>query len=72
VVCFQPLKHYYVEIIDRAVRLKDSEFTRVEFLAAFDHMRAQAFKPLIIKSAFQKTGLYSFDPEMVMQQFYEL
>jgi hypothetical protein len=35
VVCFQPLKHYHSEAIDAAVRMGDTEFSKVEFLAAF-------------------------------------
>src|SRR5438270_733991 len=30
VVCFQPLKHYHVEAIDRAVRTGDSDFSKYE------------------------------------------
>ena len=33
--CFQPLKHYYSEAIDSAVRTGDTEFSKTEFLAAF-------------------------------------
>ena len=70
-VCFQPLKHYHSEIIDQAVRSGDTQFTRAEFLAAFDRIRMQAFKPDTIKSAFRKTGLFPFNPNEVMHTLYE-
>jgi hypothetical protein len=40
VICFQLQKYYYAETINRAVRLKDTQFSRAEFLIAFDYIRA--------------------------------
>jgi hypothetical protein len=71
VVCFQPLKHYHSETIDQAVRSGDTQFIRAEFLAAFDRIRAQTFKPDTIRSAFRKTGLFSYNPDEVMHTLYE-
>ena len=71
VVCFQPLKHYHGEAIDRAVRTGDTEFTKVEFLAAFDKIRYQPFKESTAKSAFRKTGLIPYDPTIVINAMRE-
>jgi hypothetical protein len=70
VVCFQPLKHYHAETIDRAVRLGDSHFSRTEFLAAFDYIRSQTFQSKTIKSAFRKTGLFPYNPDEVLKDFH--
>lgn len=66
VVCFQPLKHYHAEAIDIAVRTGDTEFSKIEFLAAFEGFRAQAFKPSTILSSFRKTGIVPHDPQRVL------
>ena len=66
VVCFQPLKYYHGEAIDCAVRTGDTEFTKVEFLAAFNKIRHQTFKESTVKSAFRKTGLIPYDPTIVI------
>jgi hypothetical protein len=71
VVCFQPLKHYHGEAIDHAVRTGDTEFTKVEFLAAFDKIRHQTFKESTVKSAFRKTGLIPYDPTIVINAMRE-
>ena len=39
VVCFQPLKHYHAEAIDRVVRLGDCSFSRATFLASIHEIR---------------------------------
>jgi hypothetical protein len=37
----------------------------------FSRIRAQAFKPNIIGSAFRKTGLFLYSPDEVMDTLYE-
>lgn len=66
VVCFQPLKHYHAEAIDEAVRSGDSTFSKIEFLAAFDRFRKQAFKQDTMFSAFRKTGIVPHNPSIVL------
>ena len=38
--CFQPFKHYHFEAVDNAVRLRGSDFDRLDFLAVFNWMRS--------------------------------
>ena len=66
--CFQPFKHWHTESVDAAVRLGSSDFDRLDFLAAFNWMRSQTFKPSTIKSAFRKTGWVPYNPEIVLEQ----
>lgn len=63
---FQPMKHYHAEAVDNAIRMGDVDFGRLDFLAAFNQFRTKAFKPSTIKSAWQKTGLIPYNPEMVL------
>ena len=72
VVCFQPLKHYHAEAIDAAVRSRDAEFSKVEFLARITTIRKQAFKKNTILSSFRKTGLIPDDPSVVFNKLQEV
>jgi DDE superfamily endonuclease len=71
VVCFQPLKHYHRKAIDSALRVGIFNFNRLEFIAAFQDMRKQAFKPSTICSSFEATGLIPFDPDKVVKPLEE-
>jgi len=66
VVVFQPLKYYHSRAVAEATRTGCTHFNKLEFLAAITSIRAQTFKASTIKSAFKKTGLYPFDPEVVI------
>ena len=66
IVCFQPLKHYHAEAINNAIRTGDIEFSKLEFLARFQHIRNQAFKKSTILSAFRETGLVPYNPEHII------
>ena len=65
---FQPFKHYHTDAIDKAVRLGDEKFGKLEFLAAFQSFRNQTFKPTTIRHAFESTGLVPFDPDVVLDK----
>ncbi len=68
-VCvFQPLKHWHLEAVNRAVQMNDETFSKVEFLAAFNEFRTKAFKESIIRSAWKHTGLISFDSKIVLDK----
>ena len=66
--CFQPFKHYHAEAIDNAMRSSEGDFGKLEFLAKFQVMRTQTFKKSTIQSAFKRTGLIPYNPEVVLQQ----
>ena len=51
-VCvFQSAKHWYSEAVNQAICTRNKLFTKVEFLAAFNQFRRQAFKSTTIQSA---------------------
>jgi hypothetical protein len=65
------MKHYHAEAINRAVRLSDTEFSRAEFLLAFDGIRKDIFKKIIIHSVFRKTGLILFNLNVAIERMRE-
>ena len=68
-VCvFQPAKHYHSEAVNQAISTGDESFTKVEFLAAFNQFRRQAFKSSTIQSAWRATGLIPYNPDVVLQK----
>jgi len=71
VVCFQPLKHYHSEAVDNAVRMGDTDFSKIEFLAVFQSFHQEAFKQSTILSAFRKTGIVPYNPRQVVSRLQE-
>ena len=71
VVLFQPYKHYHAEAIDRATRTGCDDFNIMEILAAIGSIRKQTFKYTSIRSAFRKTGLIPYRPEVVLNNMRE-
>jgi len=68
VVVFQPYKHYHSEAVDTATRTGCSQFDKIEFFTAIESIRTQTFKPTTILSAFRKTGLWPFNPDIVLDK----
>ncbi|KJZ68936.1 hypothetical protein HIM_11679 [Hirsutella minnesotensis 3608] len=67
VVVFQPLKHYHAKALDVMVRDGLVNITKLEFLSCIQQVRLQAFKESTIRSAFRKTGIFPFNPQVVLQ-----
>lgn len=68
VAVFQPCKHWHGEIIDRELRTGASTFTKYDFLANLKEMREKTFKEHTIMSAWRLTGLYPFNPSIVLDK----
>jgi hypothetical protein len=66
VVVFQPLKHYHAKALDIMVRDGVVNISKLEFLSLIEGVRRQAFKEKTIKSAFKKTGISPFDPDLII------
>ena len=67
VVVFQPLKHYHAKALDLIVRDGVVNITKLEFLGCIQGIRKQAFKKTTILSAFKKTGISPWDPQLVLK-----
>jgi hypothetical protein len=68
VAVFQPLKHYQAKALDTIIRDGCAYITKLEFLAYIQQIRTQAFKESTVKSAFKKTGIHPFNPQVVLQE----
>ena len=68
VVCFQPYKHWHAKALDQLVRDGCTNITKLEFLDLIEDVRSKAFKPLTIQSAFEKTGIWPFNPIPVLTE----
>lgn len=66
VVCFQPLKHYHRKAVVDATQTGCGNFGKIDFLNALHGIRSKAFKSTTIRSAFRKTGLVPFNPEVLL------
>ncbi|KJZ68123.1 hypothetical protein HIM_12484 [Hirsutella minnesotensis 3608] len=67
IVVFQPLKHYHAKALDVMVRDGLFNITKLEFLSCIQDVRLKAFKKDTIRSAFRKTGVLPFDPQVVLR-----
>ena len=69
---FQPYKHWHAKAVDEALQTGCVNYTKAEFLADFEGFRDKALTPRTIISAFYKTGIEPFDPEMVLMKLRQL
>ncbi|KID93241.1 transposase, partial [Metarhizium majus ARSEF 297] len=68
VVVFQPLKHYHAKALEMMVRDGVTSITKLEFLGCIQAVRKQAFKTSTIISAFQKTGIWPYNPQPIIEK----
>ena len=71
VVVFQPYKHYHATALDLLVRDGIYEITKLEFLAIIEDVRQKAFKESTVLSAFRKTGIWPYKPQVVWKMLEE-
>ena len=63
---FQPYKAAHGNAIEKAVRIGDSRFNRLTFLAALEEIRASVFIKGTIRNAWRRCGINPFNPEVVL------
>jgi hypothetical protein len=63
---FQSFKHYHQLELQDSIRFGGVDYKRPDFLASFQAMRNRTFKKHTICSAFAKSGLYPYDPSVVL------
>ena len=64
---FQPYKHWHSKAIQSAIATMDFDYTIASFLRNLDQVRTQTFTKSIIKSAFQKAGIWPPNLEVVIK-----
>ena len=62
---FQPFKHWHQVALHEAVQYGALEFTKQDFLANFQRIHERTFKRKTILSAWEKAGLFPFNPALV-------
>ena len=65
---FQPLKYWHQMALHGSVQYGNVEYNKVDFLAAYQNMRNKTFKNSIILSAWKKTGLFPYNPQIVLDK----
>jgi hypothetical protein len=65
---FQPLKHWHQEALYQSIQYGDLDYTKIDFLNAYQDMRNRTFTTETIMSAWRKTGLYPFNPNIVIEK----
>jgi hypothetical protein len=60
------LKHYYAKELEFLVRDGVVNIRKLEFFGLIERVRQKAFKKTTILSAFQKTGISPFNPNIVL------
>jgi len=65
VAVFSVLKRYWAEECDKAMRERGEVVTKQDFLAIYGAAHVRALQPETIASAFQKTGVHPYNPNIV-------
>jgi LAS superfamily LD-carboxypeptidase LdcB len=68
VSCFGPLKAYYRAEVEKLFRGGAGTINKRHFTWLYDTARTKAFTKCNIQSGWTKTGLYPFNPELVLEK----
>jgi hypothetical protein len=66
IASFSPLKTAITSEVDAIFRTSSKRILRVEWTSAYIRARGKYFKPSTIESAFRKSGIYPFNPEIIL------
>jgi hypothetical protein len=66
IASFSPLKTAITSEVDAIFRTSSKRILRVEWTSAYIRARGKYFKPSTIESAFRKSGIYPFNPEIII------
>ena len=65
--CFQAFKYWHQEGLNRATRLGNYQFDKMDFLYLFPQMHSRTFTPPTIRHAWLRCGLIPFNPEVGLE-----
>jgi hypothetical protein len=68
---FQAYKHWHSEAIAEASQLGIGKFTKNEFLYVLKTIRQKTFKPQTIYHGFARTGIFPYNPRIVIENLEE-
>jgi hypothetical protein len=66
--CFSVLKRSYYQVIDQQMRMGVNHIDKLDFLTAYPHARAEAYKSSTIQNTFAAAGLVPYDPDRAMSR----
>ena len=72
VVIFAPMKYWHSDAVDTLVRNGVKQVSKLEFLAIISDIRRRTLVDKSIKSSFKKTGIWPYDPMIIINQLYKL
>ncbi|KAM4067891.1 DDE superfamily endonuclease [Hirsutella rhossiliensis] len=65
---FGPYKHWHQQVLYREIANGATNFNKTDFLFHLQEMRNRTFKRPTILSAWEKSGLFPFNPSVVLDQ----
>ena len=68
---FNVYKHHHSEAIESATLTGCSKFTKQDFLAAINSIRAKTFKSSTVQLGFRLSGIWPINPEIVCEKLVE-
>ena len=71
VVVFESFKYQYKIAINNVIRTGYTKFNKTEFLNAIDSIRAKTFKKNTILSSWRKSGIFPYNPNVVLTKLRE-
>src|SRR6266536_949841 len=70
-VIFEPFKHWHKIAVNNTTRTGYTKFNKTEFLNAIDSIRAKTFKKNTILSSWRKSGIFPYNPNVVLTKLRE-
>ena len=65
---FQPYKHHHRKAVNTDVRAGSEGFNKIDFIFAFNDIRAKTFTRRTIKHGWSQAGIYPFNPQPVVDR----
>ena len=72
VAVFGPMKHWHGQSVNRAARAGNTRFGKIEFLDRLPGIREKTLRESTIRSAFADTGIWPFNPMVVLNRVPEI
>ncbi|KIK19723.1 hypothetical protein PISMIDRAFT_658664 [Pisolithus microcarpus 441] len=68
VVIFRPLKHYWTEERDQYESSKQHKIDKTNFVSIYARAHKKALTPETVRAAFRKTGVWPFNPSVILDE----
>ena len=65
---FQLYKYWHAENVNQAMHSRATEFNKLNFFHLFSQMKTKTMTPATIRHAWKKTGLYSYNSDIILNK----